>query len=268
MESLGFMDDLLDFPDLGEVVDEEDDLGKSSCSKAKAAAAAAAAATSLPDSASFDASSTPSLPEWEELEWISNKDSFPSLESFVILPEQPGNNFKEDNLIPPLENSSSSSTTTSTHSSGNRSGTVTIASCCGGPPLPFRRARSKRARERRHGDLSVFAAERLLISRDQEKANKKTKLGGQGSVKIGRKCLHCGSEKTPQWRAGPQGAKTLCNACGVRFKSGRLVPEYRPANSPTFSSELHSNSHRKIIEMRRTKQMGGGGVKGVDIRVK
>ncbi|XP_073282391.1 GATA transcription factor 12-like, partial [Primulina huaijiensis] len=50
----------------------------------------------------------------------------------------------------------------------------------------------------------------------------------------GKKCLHCASEKTPQWRTGPMGPKTLCNACGVRFKSGRLVPEYRPAASPTF----------------------------------
>lgn len=71
----------------------------------------------------------------------------------------------------------------------------------------------------------------------------------------GRKCLHCGSEKTPQWRTGPMGPKTLCNACGVRFKSGRLVPEYRPAASPTFVSAKHSNSHRKVLELRRQKDM-------------
>lgn len=67
-------------------------------------------------------------------------------------------------------------------------------------------------------------------------------------------CSHCGAQKTPQWRAGPRGAKTLCNACGMRYKSGRLLPEYRPAASPTFSSELHSNSHRKVIEIRRKKK--------------
>ncbi|CAN1278782.1 GATA transcription factor 9 [Linum perenne] len=53
------------------------------------------------------------------------------------------------------------------------------------------------------------------------------------------------------------GPKTLCNACGVRYKSGRLVPEYRPANSPTFSMEKHSNSHRKVLEMRKKKQVMG-----------
>ncbi|KAJ0974118.1 hypothetical protein J5N97_016083 [Dioscorea zingiberensis] len=65
-----------------------------------------------------------------------------------------------------------------------------------------------------------------------------------------RRCSHCLSHRTPQWRAGPLGPKTLCNACGVRFKSGRLLPEYRPAKSPTFVSYKHSNSHKKVMEMR------------------
>ncbi|XP_078168179.1 GATA transcription factor 9 [Carex rostrata] len=71
----------------------------------------------------------------------------------------------------------------------------------------------------------------------------------------GRRCLHCETDKTPQWRTGPMGPKTLCNACGVRYKSGRLVPEYRPASSPTFVVSRHSNSHRKVIELRRQKEM-------------
>ncbi|XP_075513536.1 GATA transcription factor 8-like isoform X2 [Primulina tabacum] len=66
-----------------------------------------------------------------------------------------------------------------------------------------------------------------------------------------RKCLHCEITKTPQWRAGPMGPKTLCNACGVRYKSGRLLPEYRPAASPKFVPSVHSNCHKKVIEMRR-----------------
>ncbi|WOK99455.1 hypothetical protein Cni_G08167 [Canna indica] len=71
-----------------------------------------------------------------------------------------------------------------------------------------------------------------------------------GSVVQPRRCTHCLSQKTPQWRAGPLGPKTLCNACGVRFKSGRLLPEYRPAKSPTFVSYKHSNSHKKVMMMR------------------
>ncbi|KAI5427800.1 hypothetical protein KIW84_032998 [Lathyrus oleraceus] len=73
---------------------------------------------------------------------------------------------------------------------------------------------------------------------------------GQNPVLPTRRCTHCLSQRTPQWRAGPLGPKTLCNACGVRYKSGRLLPEYRPAKSPTFVSYLHSNSHKKVMEMR------------------
>ncbi|KAL6976923.1 hypothetical protein U1Q18_025710 [Sarracenia purpurea var. burkii] len=67
------------------------------------------------------------------------------------------------------------------------------------------------------------------------------------------RCLHCATHKTPQWRIGPKGPKTLCNACGLRYLSGRLVPEYRPAASPTFVATQHSNWHKKVLELRRTQ---------------
>ncbi|KAL6005035.1 GATA-binding factor 2 [Asimina triloba] len=83
-------------------------------------------------------------------------------------------------------------------------------------------------------------------------ARRRESAAGDGGV---RKCTHCATEKTPQWRTGPLGPKSLCNACGVRYKSGRLVPEYRPAASPTFVLTQHSNSHRKVMELRRQKEM-------------
>jgi hypothetical protein len=83
--------------------------------------------------------------------------------------------------------------------------------------------------------------------------------GGRSQQEGGtvRRCTHCQIEKTPQWRAGPLGPKTLCNACGVRYKSGRLFPEYRPAASPTFQPSVHSNSHKKVVEMRQKAVRSG-----------
>ncbi|KAL4294916.1 hypothetical protein HN51_045761 [Arachis hypogaea] len=66
-----------------------------------------------------------------------------------------------------------------------------------------------------------------------------------------KRCTHCEVEETPQWRNGPMGPKTLCNACGVRYKSGRLLPEYRPKASPSFDSSKHSNYHKKITRKFR-----------------
>ena len=42
--------------------------------------------------------------------------------------------------------------------------------------------------------------------------------------RAGVTCANCRTQKTPLWRNGPLGPKTLCNACGVRFKLGKLPP--------------------------------------------
>ncbi|XP_021862759.2 GATA transcription factor 8 [Spinacia oleracea] len=87
------------------------------------------------------------------------------------------------------------------------------------------------------------------ISKSQSQNQNENPNANTGSQAV-RKCMHCEITKTPQWRAGPMGPKTLCNACGVRYKSGRLFPEYRPAASPTYIPTIHSNSHKKVLEMR------------------
>ncbi|XP_058190758.1 GATA transcription factor 5-like isoform X2 [Rhododendron vialii] len=107
----------------------------------------------------------------------------------------------------------------------------------------------------------VRAADLILepVVKKQKKRPAAEETGGEtgGGSQTQRRCSHCQVQKTPQWRTGPLGAKTLCNACGVRYKSGRLFPEYRPACSPTFSGDVHSNSHRKVLEMRRQKDVPG-----------
>ncbi|WOL19547.1 GATA transcription factor 4-like [Canna indica] len=35
---------------------------------------------------------------------------------------------------------------------------------------------------------------------------------------ITRKCSACGETRTPLWRNGPNGPKSLCNACGIRYR--------------------------------------------------
>ncbi|KGN47402.1 GATA transcription factor 16 [Cucumis sativus] len=34
-------------------------------------------------------------------------------------------------------------------------------------------------------------------------------------------CADCGTTKTPLWRGGPAGPKSLCNACGIRSRKKR-----------------------------------------------
>ncbi|XP_010432159.1 PREDICTED: GATA transcription factor 19 isoform X2 [Camelina sativa] len=42
--------------------------------------------------------------------------------------------------------------------------------------------------------------------------------GGGGNNLLSRRCANCDTTSTPLWRNGPRGPKSLCNACGIRFK--------------------------------------------------
>jgi len=213
-----------------------------------------------------------------QLEWLSNfmDDSFSS-EGMTMgqqnstLNQKPSHNqFQTSSPVSVLESSSSSSS-----SSSGEKNIMPLSSTQLGP----QRARSKRPRP---ATFNPRPAMQLISPTSLESENfvephsinkipkaaeaehkkkKKIKFSlpsglpveaspNQPPAQSVRKCMHCQITKTPQWRAGPMGPKSLCNACGVRFKSGRLFPEYRPAASPTFVPSLHSNSHKKVIEMR------------------
>ncbi|KAJ8632161.1 hypothetical protein MRB53_025497 [Persea americana] len=117
------------------------------------------------------------------------------------------------------------------------------------------RARGKRSRpSAANGGGGCMMEGEFSTESGKGKGGGRRKEAVSGEVVV-RKCSHCATEKTPQWRTGPMGPKSLCNACGVRYKSGRLVPEYRPAASPTFVLTQHSNSHRKVMELRRQKEV-------------
>ncbi|GER52664.1 GATA transcription factor [Striga asiatica] len=146
-------------------------------------------------------------------------------------------------------------TTVATNSSSSSSTLTTTTHYSPPPPPPLffpadasvpGKARSKRSR----AAPCDWSSRLFVLSPKAAPARRREPADAPG-----RRCLHCASEKTPQWRTGPMGPKTLCNACGVRYKSGRLVPEYRPAASPTFVSAKHSNSHRKVMELRRLKEV-------------
>ncbi|CAN6468291.1 unnamed protein product [Victoria cruziana] len=38
---------------------------------------------------------------------------------------------------------------------------------------------------------------------------------------VARVCVDCQTTKTPLWRSGPRGPKSLCNACGIRYRKRR-----------------------------------------------
>ncbi|KAF5194447.1 Gata transcription factor [Thalictrum thalictroides] len=52
-----------------------------------------------------------------------------------------------------------------------------------------------------------------------------------GDPLLARRCANCDTTSTPLWRNGPRGPKSLCNACGIRYKK-----EERRATTPQTNS--------------------------------
>lgn len=65
-------------------------------------------------------------------------------------------------------------------------------------------------------------------------------------------CTDCGTTKTPLWRGGPAGPKSLCNACGIRSRKKRRAllglnkEEKKPKKSTSSSSSNNNNNSSSI----------------------
>jgi len=79
------------------------------------------------------------------------------------------------------------------------------------------------------------------------------------------RCVQCDVTETPLWRSGPAGPKTLCNACGVRYKkTGRLLTSREIAKTrkqkPPSSKSKGKNasvSQATTTDQSQTKQRSG-----------
>eukprot|EP00210_Caulerpa_lentillifera_P006309 g6026.t1 len=61
-----------------------------------------------------------------------------------------------------------------------------------------------------------------------------------------RRCNSCGVTKTPQWREGPDGPRTLCNACGVRYSRERQdKSKLRKSKKPKSKTSTGFSSTKK-----------------------
>ncbi|KAA8545226.1 hypothetical protein F0562_020010 [Nyssa sinensis] len=80
------------------------------------------------------------------------------------------------------------------------------------------------------------------------------------TIEIKKCCADCKTTKTPLWRSGPAGPKSLCNACGIRYRKKRSAmvgvikgPEKKKERSSSSSSTTTTLTNQK------TNSGGGGG---------
>ncbi|KAG1239452.1 hypothetical protein G6F68_018623 [Rhizopus microsporus] len=53
--------------------------------------------------------------------------------------------------------------------------------------------------------------------RDKQEEPKSKKKRANSRLASSNVCTDCGTTESPEWRKGPNGPKTLCNACGLRW---------------------------------------------------
>ncbi|XP_072968456.1 uncharacterized protein [Typha angustifolia] len=69
-------------------------------------------------------------------------------------------------------------------------------------------------------------------------------------------CELCGTSTTPLWRTGPNGPKSVCNACGIKYRKRRRSAECHEeyVNTKPLSNPSKVGIEERLKEMQRKKQ--------------
>ncbi|XP_078431254.1 uncharacterized protein LOC144703050 [Wolffia australiana] len=70
-----------------------------------------------------------------------------------------------------------------------------------------------------------------------------------------RVCSDCNTTKTPLWRSGPQGPKSLCNACGIRMRKARRAKDALsnviPIVSPSKVRRKKAHARDQVVPLKK-----------------
>ncbi|KAI9495025.1 hypothetical protein BDB00DRAFT_266844 [Zychaea mexicana] len=98
------------------------------------------------------------------------------------------------------------------------------------PPVPApARAPTQKQRQQQH----------------QKEPAQLSKRSREPSIDKPKQCHSCQSTETPEWRKGPMGPRTLCNACGLIW--AKLA---RQQGHPEAQDEIDSNSNENSQELQ------------------
>ncbi|KAK6159832.1 hypothetical protein DH2020_003213 [Rehmannia glutinosa] len=103
----------------------------------------------------------------------------------------------------------------------------------------------------------------MEIVKDMESSQKEEGLSPEGSIGVETKrcCSDCKTTKTPLWRSGPTGPKSLCNACGIRYRKKRPNPSTGATTTTSAATAKNDGRKGKIGKTRNLKLRDGLKVK-------
>ena len=72
------------------------------------------------------------------------------------------------------------------------------------------------------------------------------------------RCHSCNRAETPEWRRGPDGARTLCNACGLRTYSSRIYHNSNHLHEVRFREINPQNGIESLFHQLQPPAQGNG----------
>ncbi|KAF9987415.1 hypothetical protein BGZ75_000628 [Mortierella antarctica] len=115
------------------------------------------------------------------------------------------------------------------------------------PPANYNNDRSRHGQDSHSVDHDhqsnsggIYAGSSSRSSKNSDVPHQKYRKRAKRTQPPGR-CLSCDSSDTPEWRRGPDGARTLCNACGLHYAKllkRQSKQQQLPQNMPSQSSQL------------------------------
>lgn len=123
-----------------------------------------------------------------------------------------------------------------------------------GSPIRLRAKKVRSIHKRKSSTLNIPGIDIMPLTvnpikvEDWEKYNLQTQGGLNVELSIKKEivCLHCGIKSTPEWRKGPDGNRSLCNACGLFFS--KLVKKH---GTELAASILRERKQKNMILDRR-----------------
>ncbi|KAK7360014.1 hypothetical protein VNO77_01986 [Canavalia gladiata] len=169
--------------------------------------------------------------------------------SYSMLFSMPNNHTPYDDYEPDMYSSFTPS-----------SSSVDCTLSLGTPSTRLTEDEEKRHRHDRRSSVSNFCWDLLQSKHNtQSQTTKSSGRGSNGNANndplLARRCANCDTTSTPLWRNGPRGPKSLCNACGIRFKKEERRASAAAATSAAAPGGAYGHQNNSWYAQSQSQKM-------------
>ncbi|GAA6035491.1 hypothetical protein JCM8097_000278 [Rhodosporidiobolus ruineniae] len=108
---------------------------------------------------------------------------------------------------------------------------------------------NKKLRDEKDHLVALSRKRGSTYSERSRKSSAASDSGSRASSNTGRLCQNCGRTDSPEWRAGPNGPKTLCNACGLRYAKIQKQSAQNGGNPPASPTSSTGSTLAALVPM-------------------